>query len=294
MIICSWNVMSLRSALTKKLADKIIALNADIVCLQETKVNGDYNDNIAPLLYPFQYFHNCKARKGYSGTCVLSKTKPLEVIKGFDDFDEEGRVITLEYKEFFLVATYVPNAGANLKRLAWKLEWMDKFYNHLKILKEKKPVIWAGDLNVSHQPIDLANPKTNEKSAGFSMEERSKFGDLLGIPPITLKRKAKSAKPTKKKKVDSGEIEAPEEISEEIENHEPLNIEWVDAFRKLYPDKQEYSYFGFRTKAKERNVGWRLDYFVISEPFMNRVENVEIRNDYYGLSDHSPLLLTLK
>eukprot|EP00835_Amoeboradix_gromovi_P003671 NODE_252_length_12846_cov_0.309485.p2 type:complete len:299 gc:universal NODE_252_length_12846_cov_0.309485:5015-5911(+) len=296
MIVCSWNVMSLRSALKKGLVDKLTELNADVTCLQETKLNA--NEDFAPNLYPYQYFHHSSAKKGYSGTCILSKTKPINITYGIPEFiDDEGRVITAEYEEVFIVNTYVPNASAKLKRLDWKLDWMDHLFKWLNKLKESKNVIWTGDINVSHQPIDLANPSTNQKSAGFSIEERTKLGDFLQIPPVAVKRKSETTKTSNKKvKLENGDSAVADDTAIVPESDVVGNVhgEWIDSYRFLYPTKQEYSYFGFRTKAKERNVGWRLDYFIVNRDYINEVSDIEIKNDYYGLSDHSPVLLTVK
>ena len=299
--------MSLRSALKKDLVTKLKELNSDVVCLQETKLNE--TENIAPMLYPYQYFHHCTAKKGYSGTCVLSKFKPLKVYYGIpiDGYkDDEGRVITLEFENYYIVNTYVPNASTKLVRLDSKMTWMDTFYKWLNKLKETKQVIWTGDINVSHQPMDLANPKTNQKSAGFSIEERTKFGELLEIPPVpvTTKRKIKVLEQanSKKQKLENGDsavCETEQTVTSELTQDVPKSLNsttpcWVDAFRHLYPEKQEYSYFGFRTNAKARNVGWRLDYFILTKELIPLVSDVEIKNDFYGLSDHSPVVLTFK
>ena len=284
MQICSWNIVSLRSALKKGFVEKLIALNSDIVCLQETKLNDPFDDRVAPLLYPYQYYHNCTAKKGYAGTAILSKIKPLKVIRGIEHFEEnEGRVITLEFNDFYLVNTYVPNAGTNLKRLEWKLNWLKHFFNLLNTLKSTKNVIVTGDLNISHQPIDLAKPQTNQKSAGFSIEERTAFGQFLNIPPLpvtTKKRTAIEEPIAKKVKLQDGSLSK--------------TNEWIDVYRYLYPYKQEFTYYGFRTNGIAKNIGWRLDYFLVTSELITKITKIDIRKDYHGLSDHCPLLMTLE
>ena len=249
MKLISWNVNGLRAVMSK--GNLIPFMNAecpDIMAFQETKMQEDQqNFNFDGY---FRYMNSAE-KKGYSGTMVLSKIKPLSVdydIKG-EDHPKEGRVITLEYEDFYFVCAYVPNSKDGLKRLDYRMHWEDDLRKHLMKLDKKKPVIYTGDLNVAHNEIDLKNPDDNHFSAGFSDEEREKFSKLLS----------------------SG---------------------FKDSFRELYPETVKYSWWSYRTKARERNAGWRIDYFVVSDRLMDKVKDSLIYNDIEG-SDHCPIGLII-
>lgn len=249
MKLISWNVNGFRACLTKGFADFFNNADADIFCLQETKMQPDQAD-FAPDGY-FSYFHSA-VKKGYSGTAVFSKSEPLSVTYGINgEHTDEGRVITCEYDSFFFVCCYVPNAQEGLKRIDYRMEFEDAMRCYLSDLDAKKPVIYCGDLNVAHNEIDLKNPKTNVGHAGFSDQERGKFTELLGAG-------------------------------------------FADSFRRLYPDKSGvYSWWSYRFKAREKNAGWRIDYFVVSERLMDKVQDSVIYSDVLG-SDHCPVGLILK
>ena len=249
MKLISWNVNGLRAVMSK--GNLIPFMNAecpDIMAFQETKMQEDQlNFNFDGY---FRYMNSAE-KKGYSGTMVLSKIKPLSIdydIKG-EDHPKEGRVITLEYEDFYFVCAYVPNSKDGLKRLDYRMHWEDDLRKHLMKLDKKKPVIYTGDLNVAHNEIDLKNPDDNHFSAGFSDEEREKFSKLLS----------------------SG---------------------FKDSFRELYPETVKYSWWSYRTKARERNAGWRIDYFVVSDRLMDKVKDSLIYNDIEG-SDHCPIGLII-
>ena len=250
MKLISWNVNGLRAVMSKgNLIPFMNSEDPDIMAFQETKMQEDQ------LRFNFDgylRYMNSAERKGYSGTMVLSKIKPLSVEYDFEgeDHPKEGRVITLEYEDFYFVCAYVPNSKDGLKRLDYRMHWEDDLRKHLMKLDKKKPVIYTGDLNVAHNEIDLKNPDDNHFSAGFSDEEREKFSKLL----------------------DSG---------------------FKDSFRELYPEKVKYSWWSYRTKARERNVGWRIDYFVVSERLLKNVEDSLIYDDIEG-SDHCPIGLIMK
>ncbi len=250
MKLLNWNVNGLRAILSKgNLTDFIDKENPDIIAFEETKMQEEQ------LTYNFDgYFRymNCAERKGYSGTMVLTKKEPLSLcfdIKG-EDHPKEGRVITLEYNDFYFVCAYVPNSKDGLKRIDYRMAWEDDLRKHLIELDKKKPVIYTGDLNVAHNEIDLKNPDDNHFSAGFSDQEREKFTCLL----------------------DSG---------------------FVDTYRNLYPESIKYSWWSYRTRARERGIGWRIDYFVVSNRLMEKVEDSLIYDDIYG-SDHCPVGLIIK
>ncbi|KAI9146140.1 Endonuclease/exonuclease/phosphatase [Paraphysoderma sedebokerense] len=259
--IVSWNVNSLNASLKKGFKFYVEAENPDILCLQETKLNDPMHGLFSKGLYPWQYFTHSQDKKGYSGSAIFSKVKPLNVTYGLPstDLDNEGRLITLEFSKFYLVAAYVPNAGEGLKRLDYKQEWDKEMKRYLNELdgKDDKYLIWAGDLNVAHQEIDLARPKTNSKyvTPGFTPEERQDFTDILNSEP-------------------------------------PL----IDTWRHLHPDLQRYTYFSYRFQCRKKNLGWRLDYFVVSERLMKegKVVSSEIREECYGASDHVPIALVVK
>ena len=245
----SWNVNGLRACMTKGFAEYFAAADADTLCLQETKLQAGQID-FAPEGY--HCYWNYAQKKGYSGTAVFTREEPLSVSYGIGipEHDTEGRVITLEFPEFYFVCVYTPNAQAELTRLDYRMKWEDDFRAYLHGLDEHKPVIVTGDMNVAHQEIDLKNPKTNRGSAGFTDEERGKFTQLL----------------------DAG---------------------FTDTFRALYPDARDaYSWWSYRFKARERNTGWRIDYFLVSNRIFPRVTDAAIHADVLG-SDHCPVSLTL-
>lgn len=247
MKLISWNVNGFRACLQKGFADFFAAEDADIFCLQETKMQPDQAD-FAPEGYHI-YFHSA-VKKGYSGTAVFTKKEPLSVSYGLDGaHTDEGRVITCEYEDFYFVCCYVPNAQQELKRIDYREEFEDAMRAYLSKLDKTKPVVYCGDLNVAHEPIDLKNDKANEGKAGYSVQERTKLELLLGAG-------------------------------------------FSDTFRKLYPDKVEYSWWSYRFRAREKNAGWRIDYFIVSDRLMDKVADSEILTDVMG-SDHCPVRLTL-
>ena len=246
----SWNVNGLRACEGKGFSDIFRTLNADFFCLQETKMQHGQLD----LQFEgYQSFWNYAEKKGYSGTAIFTKHQPLQVTYGLgiDEHDHEGRVITLEMPDFYLVTVYVPNAQDGLKRLAYRMKWDEDFRTYLKALDATKPVIVCGDLNVAHQEIDLKNPKTNRRNAGFTDEEREQFTKLLG----------------------SG---------------------FTDSFRHFYPTLEgAYSWWSYRFKAREKNAGWRIDYFVVSNRLIPRISSAAIHNEVFG-SDHCPVELVME
>lgn len=250
MKLISWNVNGLRACVKKGFEDFFNEADADIFCLQETKLQEGQID-FAPEGY--HCYWNYAEKKGYSGTAVFTKKEPLQVSYGIgiEEHDHEGRVITLEFDGFYFVTVYTPNSQNELARLDYRMKWEDDFRAYLLSLNEKKPVIMTGDLNVAHQEIDLKNPKTNRKNAGFTQEERDKFTELL-------------------------------------------NAGFVDSFRYLYPDVTGvYSWWSYRFKAREKNAGWRIDYFVTSESLKEKIEDALIYTDVFG-SDHCPVGLKIE
>ncbi len=246
----SWNVNGLRACMKKGFYDYFQELDADFFCLQETKLQEGQID-FAPEGY-YSYW-NYAVKKGYSGTAVFAKKEALEVRygMGIEAHDSEGRMITLSYPDYFLVTVYTPNSQRELTRLAYRMEWEDAFRTYLNELRKEKPVIVCGDMNVAHREIDLKNPRTNHGNAGFTDEEREKFGILL----------------------DTG---------------------WIDTFRHFYPDLEgAYSWWSYMGRAREKNVGWRIDYFLASEELSDRLSDARIHPDIMG-SDHCPVELTLK
>lgn len=248
--LISWNVNGLRACVGKGFIDIFNELDADVFCIQESKLQGGQID--LPLEGYHQYW-NYAVKKGYSGTAIFTKEEPLNVTYGLgiEEHDQEGRVITAEFPDYYVVTCYTPNSKEGLLRLPYRMVWEDAFLAHLKKLEESKPVIFCGDLNVAHQEIDLKNPKTNHKSAGFSDEERAKFTELL----------------------EAG---------------------FIDTFRYFYPDQAEsYSWWSYRFKAREKNAGWRIDYFCVSKSLEDRLADAKIHAEIYG-SDHCPIELTIK
>ena len=245
----SWNVNGLRACVGKEFEQQFKDLDADFFCLQETKMQAGQLD----LSFPgYESYWNYADKKGYSGTAIYTKHKPLSVTYGIDidEHDHEGRVITLEMEDFYLVTVYTPNSQDGLRRLEYRMKWEDDFQAYLHRLDEKKPVIVCGDMNVAHQEIDLKNPKTNHKNAGFTDEEREKMTQLLS----------------------NG---------------------FIDTFRTLYPEQVTYSWWSYRFRAREKNTGWRIDYFLISERLKDRLEDAKIHTEIMG-SDHCPVEIILK
>ena len=243
----SWNVNGFRAILGKGFAEAFNEINADFFALQETKMQ-EGQAAFSPEGYHSFWFS--AEKKGYSGTAVFTKHEPISAVYGIDGkHTDEGRVITLEYPNFYFVCAYVPNAQDGLKRLDYRMDFEDDMRAYLSSLDSKKPVIYCGDLNVAHNEIDLKNPKTNVGNPGFSDEERAKMTELLGAG-------------------------------------------FTDTFRFIYPDAVKYSWWSYRMKARERNVGWRIDYFITSASLNSKIKNAEILNEYMG-SDHCPVLLDL-
>ena len=244
----SWNVNGFRAVLGKGFDTIFNDLDADFFCLQETKMQ-EGQANFHPEEY-YEYY-NCAERKGYSGTAIFAKKslgEPISVAYGIDgEHNDEGRVITLEYPDFYLVTCYVPNAKDGLARIDYRCEFEDALREYMASLDKTKPVIYCGDLNVAHNEIDLKNPGPNRGNAGFSDEERGKFNELLSAG-------------------------------------------FTDTFRYMYPEEVKYSWWSYRMKARERNAGWRIDYFIVSNRLADKIKTAEILNDVYG-SDHCPVLL---
>ena len=250
MKLISWNVNGLRACMKKGFADFFTAQNADIFALQETKMQEDQLDE-SMMFEGYHRYMNSAERKGYSGTMVYTRKEPLSVsyeIEG--DITKEGRVITLEYEDFWFVCAYVPNSKDGLARLDYRMEWEEMLLAHLNRLNQSKPVVYCGDLNVAHNEIDIKNPSSNRRNAGFTDEERNRFSILL-------------------------------------ENG------YADTFRTLYPETVKYSWWRYRFKARERNAGWRIDYFVVSQRFMDRVKDAMIFDEQTG-SDHCPVGLIIE
>lgn len=244
----SWNVNGLRACVGKDFSQSFESLNADFFCLQETKMQAGQLE----LQFPgYTSYWNYAEKKGYSGTAIYTRKEPLAVTYGIgiDEHDHEGRVITLEYDKFFLVTVYTPNAQEELRRLDYRMTWEDAFQAYLHQLDAKKPVIVCGDMNVAHQEIDLKNPKTSRRSAGFTDEERSKMTQLLS----------------------NG---------------------FTDTFRTLHPEQITYSYWSYRFRAREKNAGWRIDYFLISDRLRPQLKGASIHTEIYG-SDHCPVELDI-
>lgn len=250
MKLISWNVNGLRACMGKGFMDFFREADADVFCIQESKLQ---EGQISLELPGYYQYWNYAEKKGYSGTAVFSKKEPLSVSYGInrEEHDREGRVITLEFEDFYVITVYTPNSQDGLARLDYRMAWEDEFLSYLKGLEEKKPVVFCGDLNVAHREIDLKNPKTNRKNAGFTDEERAKFSQLL----------------------DNG---------------------FIDTFRYFYPELEgAYSWWSYRFHAREKNAGWRIDYFLVSSQLENRLEEALIYKDVYG-SDHCPVGLILK
>lgn len=246
----SWNVNGIRACMTKGFMDFFKEVDADIFCLQETKLQAG---QIEMDLEGYHQYWNYAEKKGYSGTAIFTKKEPISVVYGIgiEEHDKEGRVITLEFDDFYFITVYTPNSQTELARLSYRMTWEDDFKKYLKKLEEKKPVIFCGDLNVAHKEIDLKNPKTNRKNAGFTDEERNKFTELM----------------------DAG---------------------FIDTFRYFYPEQEGiYSWWSYRFKAREKNAGWRIDYFLTSASMKERLVSAKIHTEILG-SDHCPVELVIK
>ncbi|GGH65113.1 MAG: exodeoxyribonuclease III [Bacteroidetes bacterium] len=248
----SWNVNGVRAVAKKGFAEAVKAMEVDAICLQETKATPEQVEEAVAELEEYSVYAVGAERKGYSGTAILTKVKPLSVSYGIgiEEHDTEGRVITCEFDEHYLVTTYVPNSGNGLKRLDYRSEWDVAMLNYLKGLEESKPVIWCGDLNVAHREIDIARPKSNyNKTAGYTQTEIDGMTRFL----------------------ESG---------------------MIDTFRSLHPDEVKYSWWSYRGGAREKNIGWRLDYFLVSESLESKVKEAFILNEVEG-SDHCPVGVVL-
>lgn len=254
MKIVSWNVNGIRAVAKKNFFDDFAKMDADILCLQETKAQDDQVADTLSELEGYHIYSNSAEKKGYSGTAIISKTKPICVTKdiNIEEHDNEGRVLCAEYDDFYIVNVYVPNSGAELKRLDYRQDWDKAFFTYLKTLEQTKPVIICGDMNVAHKPIDLTHPKPNyNKSAGFMQEE------IDGMERYTKRG-------------------------------------FVDTFRYFYPDVTEkYSWWSYRAGARAKNVGWRIDYFLASESYMQNIIDADILTEVMG-SDHCPVSIILK
>ena len=250
MKLISWNVNGLRAVMNKGFKEFFESIDADAICLQETKLQEGQIE-FAPEGY-YTYW-NSAVKKGYSGTVIFTKAKPINVTYGIEieEHDQEGRVITAEYESFYLVDCYTPNSQRELTRLDYRMKWEDDFRKYLEILNQKKPVILCGDLNVAHNEIDLKNPKTNRHNAGFTDEERNKMTELLGAG-------------------------------------------FTDSFRYLYPDKTDiYSWWSYMFHAREKNAGWRIDYFIVSNSIKDKIKDSKILTEIMG-SDHCPVELDIE
>ena len=249
MKLISWNVNGLRAIMGKNFMEFFNEIDADCFCLQETKLQ---EGQIEMDLPGYHQYWNYADKKGYSGTAVFTKKEPLSVRYGIgiDEHDHEGRVITLEFEDFYLITVYVPNSQDELRRLDYRMKWEDDFKAYLKELEKTKPVVFCGDLNVAHKEIDLKNPKTNRRNAGFTDEERGKMSALL----------------------DDG---------------------FIDTFRYFYPEEVVYSWWSYRFRAREKNTGWRIDYFICSESLKDRLKDAKIYTEVMG-SDHCPVELDIE
>ena len=253
MKLISWNVNGLRAVVNKGFKEFFKEIDADIFCIQETKMQeAQLDENILEIFEGYNAYWNSAEKKGYSGTAIFTKQKPLNVTYGIgkEEHDKEGRVITLEFEKFYMVNIYTPNSKRELERLYYRQLWEDEIRAYLLKLKENKSVVMCGDLNVAHTEIDLKNPKTNRKNAGFTDEERAKMTELL-------------------------------------------NAGFVDTYRYKYPEVEgKYSWWSYMFHAREKNAGWRIDYFIVSENLKDKIEDAKILDDIYG-SDHCPVELDL-
>ena len=249
MKLISWNVNGIRACISKGFNEFFNKIDADILCVQETKLQEEQAENIN--FDGYNRYINCAVKKGYSGTMVFSKVKPINVTYGLgiQEHDQEGRVITLEFDKFYLVCCYTPNSKRELERLDYRMTWEDEMRKYLKNLETSKPVVYCGDLNVAHEEIDLKNPKTNHLSAGFTDQERKKMTELLSEG-------------------------------------------FIDTYRYLYPEKIEYSWWSYMRQAREKNVGWRIDYFIVSNTLKDKILDAKIHTEVLG-SDHCPIELDI-
>lgn len=253
MKIISWNVNGIRAITKKDFFEDISKLNPDILCLQETKAQDNQVEEALTTMTDYHQYYNSAQRKGYSGVALLTKTKPLSITydMGIEEHDQEGRVQCAEFDDFYVVNVYVPNSGQKLVRLDYRKQWDEDFRKYLENLKETKPVILCGDLNVAHQAIDLKNDKANyNKTAGYTQVEIDGMDNLLA----------------------SG---------------------FVDSFRHFHPEKVAYTFWSYRFKARERNTGWRIDYFLVSKSLVEKIKEIAILSEYYG-SDHCPIQLEIE
>lgn len=261
MKIIAWNVNGIRSLLKTEYLDELMNENPDILCIGETKISCPYDDinNELTTKYPklkYKYWSPCKTRGGYSGTAIFTKKQPLNIFYGLEyknkELDDEGRVITLEFNKYYLIHVYTPNSGQALQRLEWRTKTWDRaFEDYINELQKSKPVIVCGDLNVAHKEIDLKNPKTNLKTAGFTIEERDSFDRIL------------------------------------------KNCNLIDAYRNKYPEKIEYSFWSYMRNSRSKNIGWRIDYFLLSKKIEKYIKNTGILTEIMG-SDHAPIVINLK
>ena len=253
MKLISWNVNGLRAVINKGFKEFFDKIDADIFCIQETKMQeNQIDEKIKEIVKEYNAYWNSAEKKGYSGTAIFSKEKPVNVTYGIgkEEHDKEGRVITLEFEKFYMVNIYTPNSKRELERLDYRQVWEDEIREYLLKLNESKPVIMCGDLNVAHEEIDLKNPKTNRRNAGFTDEERNKMTELL-------------------------------------------NAGFTDTFRYKYPDVEgKYSWWSYMFHAREKNAGWRIDYFIVSNSIKDNIEDAKILDDIYG-SDHCPVELDI-
>lgn len=245
----SWNVNGIRACVQKGFTESFMSLGADIFCIQESKLQ---EGQLSLETEGYYQYWNYAEKKGYSGTAVFTKEKPLSVQygMGIERHDTEGRLITLEFEDYYFITCYTPNAQDGLKRIDYRMDWEDSFREYLKALDEKKPVIFCGDLNVAHNEIDLKNPKSNKGNAGFSDEERGKFNELLSAG-------------------------------------------FTDSFRYLYPETVTYSWWSYRFRAREKNAGWRIDYFITSDRIKEKIKDAVIHTEIFG-SDHCPVELDIE
>lgn len=250
MKLISWNVNGLRAVLKKGFEEFFYQIDADVFCIQETKMQEGQIEDFE--LKGYYQFWNSAIKKGYSGTAIFTKKEPLDVYYGIgiQEHDQEGRVITLEFEEYYLVNSYTPNSKRGLERLEYRMIWEDEIRKYLTHLNKKKPVIMCGDLNVAHQEIDLKNPKTNHYNAGFTDQEREKMTELL-------------------------------------------NANFVDSFRWIYPEKIAYSWWSYMGNARQKDIGWRIDYFIVSEDSKDNIQDAYIYPEVYG-SDHCPVGLEIE
>lgn len=252
MKLVSWNVNGVRAAMKKDFVNSLSIMDCDVLCLQETKAQDEQVLEALAELNGYHIFTNSAVKKGYSGTCIITRVKPINVTKdlGIEEHDQEGRVLCAEFDDYYLVTVYTPNSGSDLKRLSYRGEWDADFLNYVNELETRKPVVICGDLNAAHKDIDLARPKPNyNKSAGYTQQEIDGINNLVAAG-------------------------------------------FVDSYRHLHPETTKYSWWSYRAGARERNVGWRIDYFLVSHKLQPHIEEADIYNDIHG-SDHCPVMVKL-